>query len=261
MTRRLPCALGLLLLAIAPLGAATLVSEYQFENNLNDSTSNHLNATTTGSITYTTTNVPSGSYAGVFNNQYASVSDNALQSFTGSFSLASWVYISAESTNQDAIVAKWGSTNGSRAYSLVYDCATNAISFTISSDGTSVTSSTSTLSSASTLSLNTWYHVAAVYSTDGTTASMTLYLNGVQNSTLTTGVKTSVYDAANPLTIGSFYNNAVGERRMQGMLDDLRLYSGALTSQEVALLAIPEPSTLLLGAAGLSVLFLRRRRS
>ncbi len=260
MTRRLPCALGLLFLAIAPLGAATLVSEYQFENNLNDSTSNHLNATGPN-ITYTTINVPSGSYAGVFNNQYATVSDNALQSFTSSFSLASWVYISAESTSQDAIVAKWGSNNGTRAYSLLYDCATNAISFTISSDGTSAASSTSTLSSSSTLSLNTWYHVAAVYSTDGTSASMTLYLNGVQNSTLTTGVKTSVYDAANALTIGSFYNNAVGERRMQGMLDDLRLYNGALTSQEVAQLAIPEPSALFLGVAGLSFLVLWRRHS
>jgi hypothetical protein len=217
---------------------ATLVSRYDFEGNLQDSKGGYTASVGGGTVNFETATTPSGAQSGVFNSSYATVPDNAAQSFTDSFSITSWIYLTGEPTHQNHIVAKWGAGFPYRAYCLGYMTSTHPtpanrkrLQFNVSRDGDSGTS-VSQVTSKSTLSLNTWYHVAAVYKKSGTTAGMELYINGQLDATLN-GAVTSVHDSASPLSIGSFTDHE-SNVRMKGKIDDLRLYSGALTYQEVA---------------------------
>ena len=97
------------------------------------------------------------------------------------------------------------------------------------------TGSSSTLvASSGNLLLNTWYHAAATY--DGTT--MRLYLNGTEvgsmaaSGSVSNGNKVPVYIGRSPE--GSSY--------LHGAIDDVRIYSSALTSVEIeALVAAGTP--------------------
>lgn len=97
-----------------------------------------------------------------------------------------------------------------------------------------------------------WSHVAWVNSGSGA-LDMELFVNGV-----------SIYEGpgitdGNPsglLNIGIRHNDVEG---YEGLMDDLRLYDGALTSAEVNAL-IPEPSSSALAILGLLGFCLRRRR-
>ncbi len=285
MTRTLPpilCAL-VTLLAANGIHAATLVSRYQFENNLNDTsgyvaTGSPFNATSaTGvdltPVAYSTSIVKTGTASGAFaGNSYAKVADNATQSFTTSFSMSSWVYFTADSgtASNEVIASKWGNSSN-RSYQLYRNNSSDKLTFAISTDGQSGTGHVSTLVSSTTLSLNTWYYVAGVYDNSevstGGAAKMTIYLYSsagslLESTSLTSGVVASVFDSNALFTIGSAYDN-LATQRLDGYLDDLRLYNGALTQAEVgALAAIPEPGTAGLAlAAGLAciVMTLRKR--
>src|SRR5262249_34265357 len=71
-----------------------------------------------------------------------------------------------------------------------------------------------------TLALNTWSHLAATY--DGST--LRLYVNGTQVGSLAqTGAMTP---SASPLTIGG---DPIFGQYFQGMIDEVRVYSVALT--------------------------------
>ena len=104
-----------------------------------------------------------------------------------------------------------------------------------------------------TVAPNEWTHVAWVNSGTGG-EDMELFVNG---ESVFTGPGISDGNPTGLLNIGIRHNNVEG---YEGLLDDVRLYSGALTADEVGRLAIPEPSgalLLLLAAASIAV---RRRR-
>ena len=73
----------------------------------------------------------------------------------------------------------------------------------------------------------TWMHVAATF--DGTT--MRLYINGVQESLLSTPPGLTIATNTVPLSIGAQSNNL---RWFQGALDQVRVYNRALSADEVA---------------------------
>ncbi|MFC4875101.1 LamG-like jellyroll fold domain-containing protein, partial [Negadavirga shengliensis] len=72
---------------------------------------------------------------------------------------------------------------------------------------------------------STWMHVAATF--DGQT--MKIYLNGVEDATLSFSQPATIISNNGLLTIGSWG----GDLRFQGALDDVRVYNGALSSQEI----------------------------
>ena len=85
------------------------------------------------------------------------------------------------------------------------------------------------LNSVTSLSLGVWYHVAATVQG----ATVKLYINGVLDSSGTTPVAATT--TTDPLTFGHTGN--WGYTPYPGALDDIRIYSRALSAAEVASLA------------------------
>ena len=75
---------------------------------------------------------------------------------------------------------------------------------------------------ASALTANTWAHLAATY--DG--AALRIYVNGVQSAQLLTVGSIATSNGA--LKIGS---NSIWPEDFQGLIDEVRIYSRALTRQ------------------------------
>jgi len=106
-----------------------------------------------------------------------------------------------------------------------------------------------------------WQHVVGVFTSTG----MTVFVNGVSvdswsGTTLTT-------NSLDLLTIGAYRADSVSSTTSHfiGAIDDIQIYNGALTTNEISFLfnnpgiAIPEPAAALLGSLGLLVLLRRRR--
>jgi hypothetical protein len=78
--------------------------------------------------------------------------------------------------------------------------------------------------------INTWQHVAKTF--DGTTTR--LYLNGMEVASAATTTATST---ASKSGIGAEYYTAPGRWLFSGMIDDVRVYSRALSQAEIQALA------------------------
>jgi hypothetical protein len=111
------------------------------------------------------------------------------------------------------------------------------------------------------LSPGTWTHVAGVYSYDGSTGRLTMYINGEEDGHVE--VPEALYQNSAALYFGCDYNNPASY--WVGRTDEIRIYNQALSATEIEeLYVIPEPGTALLGMMGLSMVagyVLKRRRA
>lgn len=101
---------------------------------------------------------------------------------------------------------------------------------------------------------------------DGTSNLLVGYVNGVQQFTIDDSSGAGVFDAAGNI-LNLFRDDvATGSGEAGGgEINQFRIYSGALTSGEIAALGgpkgVPEPSVMLLLVGGLGALQFRRRRA
>ncbi len=111
-----------------------------------------------------------------------------------------------------------------------------------------------------------WTDTGVVYPTDGLQHQYALvvgggvskfFLDGALQSTLSSELTVSV-STGTDTRLGRQYG--VHGEYLGGSIDDLRIYSGALSDAEVGG-AVPEPSGVLLAAAGLCLLGIRRLRA
>jgi hypothetical protein len=110
----------------------------------------------------------------------------------------------------------------------------------------------------SVLALDEWHHLAGVI--DYPNGEISIYFDGVLQPLLPGSVAFSGTSSANinsaSITLGStggffeFFN---------GTLDDVRIYNEALSGEQIAALAVPEPSRTILVFAGFSIVGIRRR--
>ncbi len=251
---------------------AALVALYQFENNFNDTGDAPANnGSAVGGAGFSTMTPPNngGNNSLSLNGttQYVTVPDENSLDITGNLTLAAWIRPTSFVNDQAGIIAKYqnGLSGNNRSYGLRLsnanggaDVTTNNLSFLISGTGAAGAGAFTAASNIE-LALDTWTHVAATYSTDGTTGTSRIYINGVLDSaaTTTSTTITSINASAAPLWIGAqFADNQAN--RFAGQIDDARVYNNALSGSEIAAL-VPEPSTALLGALGLLGLLRRRR--
>lgn len=184
-----------------------------------------------------------GMFTGALNfdntDDYLSVADSAgINVGTGSFTVAAWVKPSG--TTQDRVINKW---NGSIGWLMDINTGSGGAASPgflrlKMNDGTN---NIDYFVSAS-LAVGAWTHVAATV--DRTAKELKLYANGVQigttqNITALTGTLTNAA-ALGIGTIPSSLGNYCG-----GALDEVRLYTAALTQPQVMTLVAPLPPTAL----------------
>jgi len=149
----------------------------------------------------------------------------------GAFRISAWVYVDSDGENDEGrIVDKMAGTDaGYRLFVKSQSGSTVILDFEVGDTGTNTRVVTST-----TMSTGAWHKVDAVYNSD---RSGDIYIDGAiaSYSTDTTGGTATADDSANALYIG---NRAAGDRCFDGEIDDLRIYDGSFTSDDLELKAI-----------------------
>src|SRR5689334_14233737 len=133
--------------------------------------------------------------------QYISVPDSPSLSITGSLTIAAWIRRTIDSTVQEGIVEKYDDSSGvANGYSFRLDANENLSFAVIPASGGPVGISTAPRA----IPVNTWTHVAGVYSTSGGT--LTNYVNALADPTTASGAPAPT-NGSNSLQIGKDYGS------------------------------------------------------
>ena len=132
--------------------------------------------------------------------------------------IAAWIKL--EAGNTQMIATKW--VENDECYYLFLD-GTAKINFSISKDGTSLTSETGD----TTISAGTWYHVCGVY--NGT--DIRVYVDGLLDNASPTSLTGNIHDdtTAN-FCVGA---DSAGNYPFDGLIDEVIVWNTALTAAEV----------------------------
>ena len=219
------------------------------------------NGTLLGSAAIDTTNkaaVPSGNPASLAvsaSGDVVEVPDSASLSVTGSLTVAAWVrptVPNAASGPQHGIIEKWDYTSTAINGYYLRLSPQNYVSFTIASASSNVNLDTSPRYIPSS---GAWTHVAGVY--DATAGSMKIYHSdddlaagpsgygpdgGAPDPSMVSSGVAAPTDGSSVLHIG----DGLGAQQFGGNIDEARVYSKALTDNEIAILVSmnqPPPQT------------------
>jgi chitodextrinase len=142
---------------------------------------------------------------------------------TGSaLTITAWVnHSSLPFYSDQRILSKASDSTEQGHYWMLSGTGRRLLQFRVKAGG----STTTLIAGAGDVPIGAWYHAAATY--DG--ATMRLYLNGVEvGSAAKTGAIAA--SAAVPVNIG---RNPDGSNYLHGLIDDVRIYSRALTPAEI----------------------------
>ena len=181
-----------------------------------DQSGNGLNGTITGA-THTTTGKFGNDLTFNGTSNLVSVADNAKLDLTTGMTLEAWVNPSTLSGLWRTVGIK--ENTGALVYSLYAGNDTNTASGHVSTPAES-----DTRSAANAVPLNAWTHLATTY--DG--SSLKIYVNGVLASSK--AVTGSMPNSSGALKLGG---NSVWGEWFKGQLDEIRLYSRALTAGQI----------------------------
>lgn len=150
---------------------------------------------------------------------------------SGAITVEAWVYPTAQAS-ASVLVAHSGDPGTSNASYYLWTNASGHLAFSISANGSTFVTSTST----GTVPLNTWTHVVGEYapSVGGALGgTMSTWINGTQDGTMTTPVLFVAHNVSTPLAIGAF-STAVSSSTLAtdrdpfvGYMHDVRVSSTA----------------------------------
>ncbi len=146
--------------------------------------------------------------------------------FDGGGTVEAWIYVKG-----------WGESNAGRIASKCGSGNVSGWNFNITNSGIlqflSDWSTTDLNAYAGTIALNTWYHVAVTFNSTAVAGTdPILYIDGDAKSlTITDSVGSVVTDAGSNLRIG--IRGSGLDRQFDGKIDDVRIYSDALSASEV----------------------------
>ena len=201
----------------------SLYAVYKAESNANDSLSTY-NGTAVGGLTYT-----AGKSGNAFTlngtNAYVDLPNNTFNSFTGDFTISTWVNQSSISSPNKDILSTF-TKFGVNYYGWELFSTAGVVNFWIY-NGT-VTPVILQVFSAS-FSINTWYHVLVVRK--GSTSTK-IYIDGILRGSNTSTIN-PVYHTTNNANIGAYNSSGVYGGFFQGKIDELNAWNKELTSTEI----------------------------
>ena len=159
---------------------------------------------------------------------YIDVGNPAHLHLTSSMTIALWMYAERLSAETDVLITKNGGL-GDVGWHFYIEGGFPAMKI----GHPNPFSKTSTRTSSVQLSVGQWYHIAGVY--DASERAMDIYVDGVLANGLFNGtVPPSQRNSQQNISIARRSND---RRHFKGILDDIRIYSRALSAQELAVLA------------------------
>ncbi len=212
-----------------------LVAQYPFTGNAADASGNGFDGTVVGT-TLTTDKDGNPNQAYAFNGTGARITlpnAAALKRFNQSFTVSARVRMVSSANTTHTIISNRinipGNVGGSRFDIVDGAVGDRRMNFTVKGGVTA-----QTITGTSDVPYNTWSHVAITFDFTGSgTNTVRLYLNGVLDGT---GAVGNILDpGAQPNTLGGEPNTAVaGIVHFAGSMDEVRIYSRALSQSEVA---------------------------
>jgi hypothetical protein len=201
---------------------AALVGHWKLDNDAQDNSGNGNNGTLTGGPTWAAAGRIGAALSLDGVDDYVNCGNGANLNITDKVTLSAWVKTGdAANSEHNPFVVK-----GDTSYALKHNTG-NTIEFFIY-DGTWYAANSAVLTTAFN---NEWHHVAGTY--DG--VQLKVYVDGVlAGSRLHTGV---IASAAYDVNIGRDAQNTT--RLYKGLIDDVRIYQGALPKSEIVKLANP----------------------
>jgi glucose/arabinose dehydrogenase/chitodextrinase len=159
-------------------------------------------------------------------NDYVNLGNPPALQLTGSMTISAWVYIDSFPWDDAAVVSKRTGDTGFQL-DITPDTGARTIGFKLTnSSGDSMFRYGATM-----LQTNTWYHIAGVY--NATTQTLDVYLNGtLDNGQLVGTVTSSQQNSTANVTIGR--RSGMTGFEFAGRIDDVRIYSSALTKEQIA---------------------------
>ncbi len=208
-----------------------LVAYYPFDSNAQDATGNGHDGTVYGAILSDDRfDNPTSAYSFDGVNNYIQVNDSDSLDLSTNFSLAAWIYPTANSGDKN-IFTKWGLFGMDPHRSYVLNLSNGKVTLWISIDGTDVHGVTVFYCTGSTqLTLNTWHNVVASY--DGN--FIRVYFDG--NLDGSTPWQGNAFVGNANIKIGSDGWNA---NPFAGLIDDIRIYNRVLSDTEIQILFDP----------------------
>ena len=198
---------------ISPLGIVlelSLAGYYPFNANANDESGNNRHGTV-NSATLTTDRDGNPNSAYSFSNTNINIGQGW---DTPDGTVAMWIY----QNNSGGVQRFLSDRSGSSNYLSLFVNTANEIGATM------VNGAFVDIGQTMALTPNQWYHVAYTWGAGG----MKLYINGILHDS---DPSTQVWNANSDMLIGN--SQAFSTQGWQGKIDDVRLYSRALTAEEI----------------------------
>ena len=270
--------------ACLPLTAAT-IGYYQFEDTpgvLEDSSAANRDlsqvGTGGGQVDSSFGNVPNPPDGSVANTEAMSFAVNrgfrAADISYADLTIEAFVNLASTTNSTRAIAAQFGATSTTNAF-LFGVAANNSTTYpvdgTLFFQGYNLTGTLIAVGSPLSLTIGSNYYVAVSVDpgsvNGGADGTVIFYwkdlTNGgaLQTASFTATGLNGIYNSSNVITIGSSTDGTGG--RWSGVIDEVRLSDVALTSDQLLIVAVPEPSTyaLVLGAFVLTGVVCRRKRA
>ena len=192
-----------------------------------DSSGNATSLTDSGNITRVAGKFGNGGNFEPGSSRYQYAADNAPLSITGSATLTAW--IKPTSVTASTLFDIVGKFDGSNESYLMAQFGDEIRCYIDSADNYATTD-------AANLATATLYHVACSY--NASTATVTIYINGaISASTVTGTIPSSIGDDTGVFAIGAEDINNTPKNFYDGIIDEIRVYSRALSSADIRQLA------------------------
>ncbi len=207
-----------------------LVGYWPFNGDANDVSGNGHNGTIDGGITSTSDRFGNTNSAYKFYGSttgFIDIPDHNDLSFTNNqFTFAFWMFPDLDaSANFRTILSKYSASNGREyKFSIPKDETSIIVEFSNFVNGNDCP-----VYSENTASTIHYIYDWSQYIITGDGNVLNTYINGILVSTINRNYSCNLENTSNSLWIGRSYDN----RRMKGSLDDIGIWSRALTSQEI----------------------------